>query len=209
ALAYGRGIYGPEVFPRQVEDLIGWLSDALEDEHPFRRVRAMPRSGGMPEVWLLGSGGSSAEYAAQMGCGYSFAQFISGVDGAEMVRAYRERFRPSSRLAAPQASVGIGVICAETTAEAERLSLSLQLWRGRIAQGKDRGIPSPEEAEAEFAEAGVSLDALRHDPRVITGDPATARAELRELARHYGVEELMVVTVTHSFEARIRSYELL
>lgn len=209
ALAYGREVLGPEVFPRQVEDLIGWLGDALEEDHPFRRVRAMPRSGEMPDLWLLGSGGSSAEYAARFGCGYSFAQFISGVDGSEMVRTYRESFRPSARMESPRASVGIGAICAETRAEAERLALSLQLWRGRIARGRDRGIPSPEDAEAEFAEAGIPLDSLRHDPRVITGDPGEVRRQLLELAERYGVDELMIVTVTHSFQARVRSYELI
>ncbi len=208
ALAYGRGVLGPELFPRQVEDLIGWLDDSLEDDHPFRRVRAMPRSGEAPDLWLLGSGGSSAEYAARLGCGYSFAQFISGVDGSEMVREYREGFRPSARLATPRASVGIGVICAETRAEAERLALSLQLWRGRIARGQDRGIPSPEQAEEEFAEAGIPLESFRDDPRALVGDSGEVRAGLLELAGRYEVDELMLVTVTHSFAARVRSYEL-
>jgi hypothetical protein len=35
------------------------------------------------------------------------------------------------------------------------------------------------------------------------------RTELLRLAERYGVEEIMTVTVTHSFEARVRSYELL
>jgi luciferase family oxidoreductase group 1 len=209
ALAYGREVLGVAAFPHQVADLIGWMSDALADDHPFRRVRAMPRGVGVPELWLLGSGGSSAEYAAENGCGYSFAQFISGVDGSALVREYRSRFRPSALLAEPRASLGIGVVCAETRAEAERLALSLQLWRGRIARGRDRGIPSPEEAEAEFAGAGIPLEALRDDPRVVVGDPPHVRSELLRLAGRYGVDELMIVTVTHDFEARVRSYELL
>lgn len=209
ALAYGRGTIGPESFPQQVEDLIGWMTDSLQHDHPFRKVRAMPRVGQVPELWLLGSGGSSAEYAARLGCAYSFAQFISGVDGSAMVADYRKHFRPTLRLGAPLASVGIGVVCAPTQAEAERLALSLQLWRGRIARGQDRGIPSPEQAEAEFAEARIPLESFRNDPRGIVGDPGRVRTELLELARRYAVDELMIVTVTHSFEARVRSYELL
>lgn len=209
ALAYGRGVLGADAFPHQVGDLVGWVTDSLEEEHPFRRVRAMPRVGSVPELWLLGSGGDSASYAAEHGCGYSFAQFISGLDGAAMVRDYRERFRPSPRLPTPRASVGIGVVCADTTEEARRLSLSLHLWRGRVARGMDRGIPSPEEAEAEFRDAGLTLDYLYDDPRVVAGDPARVRAELLALAERYGVDELMIVTVTHSFAARVRSYELL
>jgi luciferase family oxidoreductase group 1 len=209
ALQYGRGSIDIDTFPQQVEDLIGWVTDTIPDEHPFRRVRAMPRAPTAPEVWLLGSGGSSGDYAAAQGCAFSFAQFISGVDAAESIRAYRERFRPSPRLAAPYASVGIGVICADTQEEAERLALSMHLWRWNVIRRMDRGIPSPEQAIEAFAAAGVSHRELLDDPRTVVGDPDRVRAELLRLADHWGADEIMTVTVTHSFEARVRSYELL
>jgi luciferase family oxidoreductase group 1 len=209
ALQYGRGEIGIDLFPRQVEDLIDWVSDTIPDEHPFRRVRAMPRASTVPEVWLLGSGGSSGDYAAEQGCAFSFAQFISGIDAAPSIRAYRERFRPSARLAEPYASVGIGVICAETQAEAERLALSMHLWRWNVIRRMDRGIPSPEQAEEAFGAAGVSDEELLDDPRTVVGDPDRVRAELLRLAEHCGADEIMTVTVTHSFQARLRSYELL
>jgi luciferase family oxidoreductase group 1 len=210
ALQYGRGEIGIDRFPQQVADLVGWVADTIPDEHPFRRVRAMPRAPTAPEVWLLGSGGSSGDYAAEQGCAFSFAQFISGIDAAPAIRAYRERFRPSPRLAEPYASVGIGVICADTQAQAERLALSMHLWRWNVIRRMDRGIPSPEQAIEAFEGAGVSLDeVLRDDPRTVVGDPDHVRAELLRLAEHSGADEIMTVTVTHDFQARVRSYELL
>ena len=209
ALRYGRAPIPVERFPEQIEDLIGWLGESFGDDHRFRRVRATPRGTDVPEIWLLGSGGSTADEAARLGCGYSFAQFISGIDGAAAVRRYRERFQPSPHLPAPRANVGIGVICAETREEAEWLALSMHLWRMRIIRGVDRGIPSPEQAEEEFASLGISLSELKEDPRTIVGDPATVRDDLLRLAERYGVDEVMTVTVTHDFEARRRSYELL
>jgi luciferase family oxidoreductase group 1 len=209
ALRYGRGEIPIERFPQQVEDLIGWVTDTIPDEHPFRRVRAMPRAATAPEIWLLGSGGSSGDYAAAQGCAFSFAQFISGIDAADAIRAYRERFRPSPRLARPYASVGIGVICADTQAEAERLALSMHLWRWNVIRRTDRGIPSPEQAIDAFGAVGVSLAELRHDPRTIVGDPGHVRDELTRLAEHWDADEIMTVTVTHGFQARRRSYELL
>ena len=208
ALQYGRGQVGIENFPRQVEDLVGWVSDGFEDGHPWRRVRAMPRTSTVPQVWLLGSGGSSAFYASQLGCGYSFAQFISGEDGAALARQYRDRFQPSALLPAPVVSVGLGVICAETQDEAQRLSASLELWRRRIVRGQDRGIPSPDEALAELG-AGWTPPPLGTDgARMIAGDPGQVRDELQRVAARYGADELMIVTVTHDFAARVRSYEL-
>lgn len=209
ALQYGRGRVGIEHFPQQVEDLIGWVTDGFEEGHAWRRVRAMPRAPTAPEVWLLGSGGDSAFYAAQTGCGYSFAQFISGLDGAGLMRQYRDRFVPTPRLSHPAGSVALGVICAETRTEAQRLASSLELWNRRIMRGKDRGIPSPEEALEEMGDTWMPPPPGEDGARMIAGDPGQVRDELHRVAARYGVDELMIVTVTHDWPARVRSYELI
>jgi luciferase family oxidoreductase group 1 len=166
----------------------------------------------VPQVWILGSGGETARLAGDLGRGYAFAQFISGLDGAEAFETYRAHFRPSEDFPAPRAILALGVTCAETTTEAIRLALSQELWRMRIIRGVDRGIPTPEQAEKEFAAAGFDLDQIRAellaDPRVLVGDPDRVRAGLHRLAAHYQPDEIMIVTVTWSREARVRSYEL-
>jgi luciferase family oxidoreductase group 1 len=208
ALQYGRHLALEQV-PEQAAELLAWLANSHPREHPWGRVRAMPRGDGMPEVWMLGSGGSSAELAAALGCGYGFAQFISGVDGAPLVDAYRAAFRPSERLGAPRAVLAVGALCAETTAEAQRLAASLDLWRRRIMHGRDRGIPSPEEALAELGPGWQPPDPADPAARVVVGDPPTVAEALRRLAGRYGVDEVLAVTVTHDYEARLRSYRLL
>ena len=45
--------------------------------------------------------------------------------------------------------------------------------------------------------------------RTVAGTPDVVRARLEARAREYGVDELVVVTITHDFKARLRSYELL
>ena len=45
--------------------------------------------------------------------------------------------------------------------------------------------------------------------RSIFGSPSEVRDRLEELGREYGVDEFVCVTITHSFAARKRSYELL
>jgi luciferase family oxidoreductase group 1 len=209
ALAYGREPFGPGVFPQQVRDLLAWLTESHPERHPFSQVRAMPRVASLPEVWMLGSGGDTAPLAGELGIGYAFARFISGLDPASAIGGYREGFRASSFGERPRAMLCVGVICADTADEASRLASSLTLWRQRIGRGRDRGIPSPEEALAE-------LGALDGDPviepdrtRVIVGDPKAVGARLADDAEAAGVEEVMVVTVTHDHEARLRSYALL
>jgi luciferase family oxidoreductase group 1 len=209
ALQYGRGGLPIEWFPRQVEDMVGWLGETLDAAHPFARVRATPRGKDVPQVWILGSGGAGAGHAAELGTGYSFAQFISGEDGAPLMRAYRERFRPSASLAAPAGSVALSVVCAETSGRAVELAASMELWRRRIATGRDRGIPSVPEALAELGGSREPRRMGENGARTIAGDPAEVRDELVRTAAHYGVDEPMIVTVTHDFASRLRSYELL
>lgn len=209
ALQYGRGALPIEAFPRQVEDLLGWLGNTFDKRSdPWGRVRAMPRGDTVPEVWLLGSGGTSSRVAAELGCGYAFAQFINGEDGAVMVRDYQARFRPSERLAAPRAMVALGVICAETREEAHRLASGLELWRRRIMRGFDRGIPSPEEALRELDEGWSPPPVGTDGARIIAGTPGEVRDELHRVAARHGVDEVMIVTVTHDFAARLRSHAL-
>jgi alkanesulfonate monooxygenase SsuD/methylene tetrahydromethanopterin reductase-like flavin-dependent oxidoreductase (luciferase family) len=56
------------------------------------------------------------------------------------------------------------------------------------------------------------LDAEGEAPRrrrIVAGDPPTVRAGLEEVAREYGADEVVVVTITFEHAARVRSYELI
>jgi alkanesulfonate monooxygenase SsuD/methylene tetrahydromethanopterin reductase-like flavin-dependent oxidoreductase (luciferase family) len=44
---------------------------------------------------------------------------------------------------------------------------------------------------------------------LIVGTPGTARRGIEAVAREYGAEEVLVVTITHDHAARRRSYELI
>ena len=163
----------------------------------------------VPEVWLLGSSGPSAAYAAHWGCAFSFAHFINDEGGPEFMRAYRDAFRPSARLAAPQGSIGVFVLCADTEAEAQRLAASRDLWRLRLDYGKITAIPSVEEALA-YPYSDAERARIAHNRRrQIVGAPEQVRQRLLELGERYGVDEFVVVSICHDFAARQRSYALL
>lgn len=204
----GRGL-DPERFPAQVADLYGWVSGRLPPGHPFADIRASPDVESVPELWLLGSTTESASYAAHFGWRFSFAHFITPEGGEAIVPTYRRHFRPSPLLGQAVASLGVSVTCAETNAAAERLSWSRWCWRILSNRGQRGGIPSPEEAMAfpYTPPERAYLDYMRRNS--IHGDPATCRARLLALGQQYEVDEFVVLTITHDFAARIRSYELL
>ena len=209
ALQAGPGAIGVEYFPSQVQDLLGYLGGGLPAEHPFARIRVTPEPPGRPEVWLLGSSDQSALVAAYLGCAFSFAHFITDQGGVEVMAAYRDRFRPSAQLAAPLGSIGVFVMCADTDAEAQRLTQSRDLWRLRLDQGYLGPVPSIAEAEAHEYSREERLRIAMNRRRMVIGAPEAVKARLIELAQHYGVDEIVAVTICHEFAPRLRSYELL
>lgn len=209
ALAWGRSV-PIELFPHMVEEVVGHLDGTLPANHRFGDIRATPRTAGSPEVWLLGSSGESGAFAAFFGLPFSFAHFISPRGGPDVVRAYRGRFRPSARAAAPVANVGVSVICAPTDEEAEELASSVRLQRLLRDKGQGvRGVPSVERALAYPYTDEDRRRMAQGGARLVVGGPDRVRDRLEALAADYGVDELVVVTITHDPRARIRSYELL
>ncbi len=209
ALTHGPGALGIEHFGEQLQGLEGYLTGALPPHHPFRDVHATPEIQGMPELWMLGSTGAGASYAAQLGWSFCFAHFITPEGGEDIIRGYKHHFCPSAIRSTPRAALGVSVTCAETDAEAERLAMSRWVWRLGADQGRRGGVPSPEEAAARplLAADVPYLDYMR--TRSIYGSPSHCRTQLEQLAERYDAEELVVVTITYDFAARIRSYELL
>ena len=203
------GSGAPEFFPQQVQDLLAFVNGELPPEHPFAKVRAMPTGPSAPEVWLLGSSDQSAAMAAHFGTAFSFAHFINADGGAEITRTYARAFKPSASLATPQASVAVFVVCADTHAEAERLAKSRDLFVARIYTGRGGRYPTVAEAETHEYTAWERQIVEHARGRRVAGTPAECRARLEALAADYGVDEIVVVTITETAETRRRSYELL
>jgi luciferase family oxidoreductase group 1 len=194
-------------FPRQITELIDYLDGSTPGANPFASLTAMPSGRTSPDVWVLGSSDYGALLAAKMGLPYTFAHFISN-DAAEVTHAYRQRFVPSARCAAPRVIVAAAVLVAPTDAEAEALTWPLALWRMRLFRGLSTPVPSLRETETYpwTPRERYEVEATR---RVIAGSPATVRHKLETLVAAHGADEAMIVTITPDYPSRLRSYELL
>jgi luciferase family oxidoreductase group 1 len=207
ALQRDRRQRSPDDFPLQLGELLGYLYDQLPQDHPFRRLSALPGLPERPEPWLLGSSHQSAIWAAELGLPYAFADFINPA-GAEIAALYRDRFEPSAELAEPRVMVAVSAISANTSDEAERLASSMRMAITLLRAGSSIAVPTVERA-LEFLARHPSPNALPMGRRAVVGDAAQVKAGLEAVAREYGAEEIMVVTITHDHEARLHSYELL
>ncbi|HVB01009.1 MAG TPA: LLM class flavin-dependent oxidoreductase [Acidimicrobiales bacterium] len=197
-------------FLEQLGELRAWLADDFPANHPFQKQPATPVPDTPPELWLLSSSGYSAQAAAHFGTGLCFAHFISAHGGPEAMNYYREHFARYRDEDIERCAIAVRVIVADTDEEAERLSASTDLWRLRQRRyGEHNTVPTPEEALAyPYTDADLSI-VLDSRARAIVGDQERVHQALCELAKSYGVDEIVAVTITHDHQARAHSYELL
>jgi luciferase family oxidoreductase group 1 len=204
ALAKGPGALSAEHYPAQVSELADFLVDEPNSAGAFRDVRATPTTTDAPPIWLLASSEGSAGIAAHLGMPLVWANFIAHDDGQPIVDAYRRQFQPSRHYPEPVVMLATAAICADTAAEAELLATSVQQWRARGLRGP---IPVPGEPDPDAS------NPLRINHRagreLLNGTGEYVREHLDALAERFGVDEVLVVTITHSHETRVRSYELL
>src|SRR4051812_34505459 len=207
ALQRDRRQAAPDDFPDQLAELMAYFDDSFPDGHALGRyVATLPGRPEQPDLWLLGSSPQSAIWAGELGLPYAFADFINP-EGAEIAQLYRDRFRPSERLAAPRTAVAAWALAADSPEEAERLASSSRMTLRLLRQGRLIPVPPPDKALRFLATQGEAPAAARR--RAVVGDPAGVRAGLEEVALEYGAEEAIVVTITYDHAARRRSYELI
>ena len=196
-------------FPDQVAELLAFLDGKFPDNHPFARVKAMPAMPGGPDVWMLGSSMWSSAAAVEFGLPYSFAHFFSPVKTRQAIETYLRAFHGGPFRQTPEATVAVGVICAETQDEAEYLASSVRLLQLRIRLGDRRPVASPDDA---LKELRVLRDVPMEEgewPRYFVGTPSHVREQLEQMASELGISELIANTIVWDHAKRIRSYELL
>ncbi|SIS56987.1 LLM class flavin-dependent oxidoreductase [Salimicrobium flavidum] len=207
-LALNRGkLPKVEDYPKQVEQLMSYL----HGEDPANMdIYATPKGASSPDVWMLGSSGTSARLAADLGTSYSFAHFINGHGGMGAMDRYRNHFTSSIQQSEPKGNVSVFAVCADTQEQAEYLASSLDLALLLIEQGGVRHhFPTPEEA-MDYSYSFFQQERIKENrKRMIIGDQKTVKEEIESLADGYGVDEVIVNTIVHPFEERLRSYELI
>ena len=202
-------------FPEQVSELLAFLGHgetpghSFPKGHPFAGIRVSPEMPGGPDVWMLGSSMWSAAAAVEFGLPYSFAHFFSPVHTRAAIETYRRSFTASAYRSEAEATVAVGVICAETQEEAEFLASSVRLLQRRIRQGDRRPVASPEDAVRELRMLGEMPMEEGEWPRYFVGTPSAVKKQLGDMAEALGIGELIVNTIVWDHAKRLRSYELL
>ncbi len=192
-------------FPQDVVELLSYFAPTA----PGQALQAVPGAGEAVEVWILGSSTFGAQLAAALGLPYAFASHFAPGEMRDAMSIYRERFRPSERLAAPHVMLGLNVFAADTDAEARKLFSSLQQAFLNLRRGRPGKLPPP------IDDLDASLDPYARAMLAqslactIVGAPETVERGLREFVTSTGADELMVTAQIFDPAARKRSYAIL
>ncbi|MET0899693.1 MAG: LLM class flavin-dependent oxidoreductase [Mycobacterium sp.] len=171
-------------------------------------VHAVPGEGSGLTPWVFGSSkGQSAQVAGALGLPFVASYHITPATALEAIEAYRNAFRPSASLAEPYLVVSADVLVAEDSATATRLASSYGHWVYSIRAGGG-ATPYPDPAlSAPLTEDQRELVADRTETQFV-GDPDEVIARLETLQRVTGADELVITSVAHDHQDRLRSHEL-
>ena len=209
ALRRRQDIKEDDDFLERFQELLLLESRAFPDGHPFHKIYAMPKDVPLPPIWLLGSSDYSAELAAAIGGGFSFAHHFASYDATAAMTSYRAHFKPSKFLQAPYAILATAIVCADTDHEAERLAATVDLNIVRRNKGEYLPLASPEEAAA-YPYSPIDRErAKQNRSRVFVGSPATVKKNLTSLIDATQADEVMITSAIYDHAARKHSYELM
>ncbi|WHS28234.1 LLM class flavin-dependent oxidoreductase [Auritidibacter ignavus] len=206
-------LHQPGAEPRFYDEYLDQLLDLFHDRavvhgEPISNATA---DVGSPEIWILGTNaGDSSQLAAEKGLRFGANYHVAPTHTLEALADYRERFQPSEDLNAPYTIVSAEVLVADTTSEADTLAAGYDQWVYSIRSGQGAiTYPSPETAaQNQLTAEQQPLVRDRTTTRYV-GDPHQVVEKLKVLQAATQADELLISTITHDPEARLRSFQLL
>ncbi|MDB5201440.1 MAG: luciferase-like monooxygenase family protein [Ferruginibacter sp.] len=172
-------------------------------------ILAVPQATTIPEQWILSSSGGSAGIAAKNGMGLAVAKFINGEASPQMVADYRNDFVPSAEMPEPMVLLAISVLCAETEEKALEMRKFIDYVLVQFEKGNFDNIGNPDLIRDYVFSQEEELRIKQNSGRVISGTPASVKAQLEKLAADFDVDEIMMSCMFHEEAARLRSFELI
>ncbi|WP_266182826.1 LLM class flavin-dependent oxidoreductase [Dyella humicola] len=204
ARALRRYFESADAFPADVQELLAYFEPAT----PEQPVRAVPGAGVEVPVWLLGSSLFSARLAAAMGLPFAFASHFAPDAMDEALALYRRDFRPSTRLQAPHAMLGVNVVAATSDGEARRLFTTQQQSFINLRRGRPGLIPPPIDDIENYWTPTEKFGVERALACAVIGDANTVKQGIEAFVARHRPDELMVTANVFEHEARCRSFEI-
>ena len=197
-------------YAEQVDDILALIADTYRSDDG-EEAHVVPGGGADLQVWILGSsGGQSAVVAGHRGLRFAANYHVAPATVLEAADGYRAAFRPSVDLDRPYVAVSADVVVAEDEATARELAAGYGPWVRSIRTGEGAiSFPTPDEARGHtWTDADRELVADRVETQFV-GSAVQVADQLERLRDATEADELIITTITHDHQDRVRSYELL
>jgi alkanesulfonate monooxygenase SsuD/methylene tetrahydromethanopterin reductase-like flavin-dependent oxidoreductase (luciferase family) len=193
-------------FAEQVSDILALLDGSYRVNDIDLQAVPGDRSGLTP--WIFGSSkGQSAQVAGARGLPFVASYHITPGTALDAIDVYRSTFTPSKALSKPYVVVSADIVVADDAATARHLASSYGHWVHSIRGGGAAPYPDPDDCPPLTDEQlAVVSDRLATQ---FVGDPDEVAGRLEALQRVTGADELVITSVTHRHEDRLRSHELI
>ncbi|MEV0685257.1 MsnO8 family LLM class oxidoreductase [Nocardia sp. NPDC050378] len=213
ALRRDRGSRPVDDFAQQVQEILAYYHNAFDAGHPFASLDLTGGVDSIPEVWVLGSSGNSAQLAGTLGLGYVFAGFINPGTAPAAMNAHRQSFRASPFGPADHRSIlALNIVAADDEGSAHRLTWPARLLWQSLSSGRPIFLRTVAEADAGLGPApkaqGSTFDGSTI-PQQISGTVETLRSQLQQIVNVTGATEIMVQDMLIEPDVRSRSRKLI
>ncbi|GAB4064835.1 LLM class flavin-dependent oxidoreductase [Angustibacter speluncae] len=191
-------------FPGQVAELLAFLEAGFPEGHPYERLVAAPVVDDQPDLFVLGSSGYGAQFAAVNGMGTAFAHHMSPELAVDTLRQYRREFRPGVEQE-PWSAISVLAFASDDQRQRNRFEAGWRLTMANLRRGVREPL-RPEEVDA-LADSPQFQDLPRDDGRMLVGSADDVVKGLRTLQEQSQADEVVVVTPSIDRASRIASFE--
>jgi luciferase family oxidoreductase group 1 len=194
-------------FPGQVAELLAFLGDGFPAGHPYAPLVAAPVVAERPELFVLGSSGYGARFAAVNGMNAVFAHHMSPDIAFQALREYRRDFDPREPGDTPYSAMSVLAFASDD----EEAVLEFEAAWALTMQSLRRGEREPLRPEAvhQYARSAAFRSGRSDDGRMVTGAPKLVAERLLEMKEKAQADEIVVVTPSLDRARRIGSYTAL
>ncbi|MGM9920754.1 MAG: LLM class flavin-dependent oxidoreductase [Bhargavaea sp.] len=196
-------------YEQQIEDIRHFLSEPANN-HRFRDLAAMPVIDTAPEIWLLGTGMGSAAIAAEHGLSYAYAHLAKPGGGHDIVRHYRDHFRPTSLLSRPKVMISVFAVVAETPEESEALAKALDLWLLSVESSSPPPYYPSVDTALKRGFSTLEKEKIKNNrKRMFIGTSEQVSKDIQKTAEEYQADEVTIVPNVFGSKNRMNVIALL
>lgn len=213
ALQRDRNSQQVDDYAQQIQEILAYYHHAFDEQHPFSTINITKEVPGVPEIWILGSSGSSAAMAGSLGVGYAFAGFINPAGATESLNSHRENFQVTPYgLSEYQSILAVNMVAANDEDTAHRLTWPARAMYQSLYTGGAAYVPTVEEAAQELTDQAKQEPSKIVDgviPQQVSGTVESIREQLKPIVEATRATEVMVQDMLVDADAKKRSREII